>query len=66
MPKKTDKLNKKQVFAIPVLLKRMTIGEVAKKYGVSWQAVWYHILKLRKSGVKVITRKSGQQSVIYK
>ena len=60
-----DRLTKKQVFAIPELLKKKTIGEVAKQYSVSWQGIWYHIQKLREVGVEVITRKRGSKSKIY-
>ena len=60
-----DKLNKKQILAIPRLLKKNTIGGVAKKYNVSWQAIWYWINRLRKKGIKVETRKSGSYSKIF-
>jgi len=63
--KRTDKLSRKQIMKIPILLPQKSIDEVAVLYRVSWQAVWYHIKKLRKHGVKVITRKRGQKSVIY-
>ena len=66
MPKKTAKLTKKQVFAIPVFLnKDWTIKKVADRYKVSEQAVYYHVRRLRESGVKIKTRKRGQVSVIY-
>ena len=48
-----DKLNKKQILAIPRLLKKNTIGGVAKKYNVSWQAIWYWINRLRKKGINL-------------
>lgn len=64
--KKTDKLTKKQVFAIPELLKKKSIRGVAMDYKVSWQAIFYHIKKLRENGIEVITRKQGHTSVIYK
>ena len=63
--KHTDKLTKAQVLKIPQLLKKKNVREVAELYNVSWQAVWYHIGKLRKNGVKIITRKRGQTSAIY-
>lgn len=65
MPEK-NKLNKKQVFAIPKLLEKKSIGEVARKYKVSWQCIWYWIGRLRKSGVKVKTRSRGSVSKIIK
>ena len=60
-----DKLTKKQVFAIPTLIEKKSIGEIAEKYGVSWQAVMYHIRRLRENGVSVNTRKRGSISKIY-
>ena len=63
--KRTDVLNKRQVLAIPDLLKKKSIGGVAKKYGVSWQAIWYHIGKLRSRGITVITRPKGKKSKVY-
>ncbi len=59
-----NKLNKKQVFSIPKLLRKKTIGEVAEDYKVSWQAVWYWIGRLKKSGMKIETRKKGSVSKI--
>lgn len=64
--KSTDKLTKKQVMAIPIFInqgyrgKIWTIEMIAKRYGVSWQAVWYWIKQLRKKGIEVKTRKRGQ------
>ena len=69
--KSTDKLNKKQVIAIPVFLNKgyrgniWTIKMVADHYKVSEQAIYYHIRKLRENGVKIKTRKQGQTSAIY-
>lgn len=59
-----DKLTKKQVFAIPKILEKKSIGEIAEKYDVSWQAIWYWIGRLRKSGIKVKTRRKGAVSKI--
>ena len=61
-----NKLTKKQIFSIPTLLPKMTVKDVAKKYNVSWQGIWYHIVKLRKHGVMVETQKKGSESKIYK
>ena len=69
--KSTDKLKRKQVLAIPVFLnqgyrgKIWTIAQVARRYGVSEQAIYYHIRRLRESGVKIKVRKQGQMSAIY-
>ena len=62
--KSTDKLTKKQVLAIPKLLKRKSIGQIAEKYDVSWQAIWYWIGQMKKRGIKIITRKAGQKSLL--
>ena len=68
--KSTDKLNKKQVMAIPVYLnkgyrgKEYTIKMVADRYKVSEQAIYYWIRQLRKRGIKIKTRKQGQVSLI--
>ena len=59
-----DRLTKKQVFAIPELLKKKSIGEIAKQYGVSWQSIYYWILRLREKGIEVHTRKQGSISKI--
>lgn len=61
-----NKLTKKQVFAIPKLLEKRSIGEVAKAYNVSWNAIWYWIQKLRVSGIEIKTRKRGSVSKIIK
>ncbi len=60
--KKTDKLSRRQVMAIPTLIneKGMSIGDVAKKYKVNWTAIWYWIGRLREEGFKIRTRKKGQ------
>ena len=69
--KKTDRLTKKQVLAIPVFLNKgyrgniYSIKMVADHYKVSEQAIYYHIKKLRENGVKIKTRKQGQTSQIY-
>ena len=69
--KSTDKLTKKQVLAIPVFLnkgyrgKEWTIKMVADRYKVSEQAIYYHIRRLRESGIEIKVRKRGQRSVIY-
>ena len=62
MAKKTDKLSREQVIAIPALInkKKMSVGEVAHFYKVSWQCIWYWIGRLRKEGFKIKTRKKGQ------
>ena len=70
--KSTDKLTKKQVLAIPVFLnkgyrgKEWTIKMVADRYKVSEQAIYYHIRRLRESGIKIKVRRQGQVSIIYK
>ena len=69
--KSTDKLTKKQVFAIPVFLnngyrgKEWTIKMVADRYKVSEQAIYYHIRRLRENGIKIKVRRQGQISSIY-
>ena len=66
MSKKTDKLTKKQVLAIPIFINKgyrgreYTIDMIAKRYGVTWQAIWYWIGRLRKDGYEIKTRKAGQ------
>jgi transposase len=70
MPKSTDKLTKKQVMAIPIFLNQgyrgriWTIGMIAKRYGVSWQAIFYWVKKLREKGIEVKTRKRGQVGLL--
>jgi len=66
MPKKTDKLTKQQVLSIPKLLQKKCVREVAEDFGVTWQAVWYWIKRLRVAGVGIETRKKGQRSEIIK
>jgi len=61
---KKDKLTKKQVFSIPKLLDKKSIGRIAKDFNVSWQAIWYWVGRLRKRGIKVKTRKRGSVSKI--
>jgi len=72
MPKRTDKLSKKQVLAIPVFLnqgyrgKIWPIAEVARRYKVSEQAIYYWIKQLRRRGIEVKTRKQGQTCLLDK
>jgi len=61
---KKDILTKKQILVIPTLLKKLSIREIAEKYEVSWQAIFYWIKQLRKRGVKVKTRPQGSVSKI--
>ena len=61
---RNNKLTKRQVLSIPKLLKKKTIGEIAKQFGVSWQNIWYWIGRLRKKGIKVVTGKRGARSKI--
>jgi len=62
--KKTDKLTEKQVLSIPKMLKTMSVGELATEWGVSWQAIWYWVDRLRKKGIKINTRPKGQTSFL--
>ncbi len=62
--KRTDKLSKKQVLAIPKLLEKNSIGKIAERYSVSWQAIWYWVGQLRKRGTEVKTRGKGQASIL--
>ena len=63
--KKTDKLTKKQVLAIPRLLKKKkSIQKVADYYSVSWQAIWYWIGNLRNRGIEVETNKAGKRPLL--
>ena len=68
MPKITDKLNLKQVIAIPIFLnkKEYTIKMVADRYKVSEQAIYYWIKQLRQRGVEIKVRKQGQTSLLAK
>ena len=59
-------LTKRQVLAIPTLLKKKSIGQVAKKYGVSWQAVYYWVKILRERGIKIELRKRGKKPLLKK
>lgn len=61
---KKDKISKEQVLNIPKLLNAMSMAEVARHYGVSDQAIYYWVRRLREKGVKVITRNRGCKSVI--
>mgnify|MGYP001558696786 CR=1 FL=1 len=68
--KKTDKLTKKQVLAIPIFLNKgyrgheYTVKMIADRYGVSWQAIWYWIKKLRLKGIECKTQKRGSKSIL--
>jgi len=64
--KKTDKLTKRQVLAIPGLVNKRgwSVGAVAGFYGVSWQAVWYWVKQLRRRGFEIRTRKKGSRSLL--
>ena len=62
--KRTDVLNKKQVLAIPKLLEKRNIREVAEKYGVTWQAIYYWIKQLRERGIEVKTLKQGKKLLL--
>ena len=68
MAKKTDKLTKKQVIAIQGLLnkRKLSVGEIAKLYGVTWNAIWYWVHRLRADGFELKTRKKGQTRMILK
>lgn len=60
--KKTDKLKVKQILNIPYLIneKNFSVGKVAEKYKVTWQAVWYWVSRFKKEGLKINTRLKGQ------
>jgi biotin operon repressor len=60
-----DILTKEQIFMIPRMTPETSIGGIAREFGVSWQAVWYHVKKLREKGIEVRTRTSGSKSKIY-
>ena len=68
--KKTDKLTKKQVLAIPIFLnkgyrgKEWTIKMVAGRYKVTENAIYYWIKQLRKRGIEIKVRKQGQRSLL--
>ena len=62
--KKTDKLTKKQVLAIPKLLKSKSMTALAKEWGVSFQAIYYWVGRLRKKGIEVKTRQRGHKSFL--
>ena len=55
-----SKLTKQQVLAIPKLLEKKSVGEIAVKYQVSWTSIWYWIRKLRDKGIECKTRKKGR------
>ncbi len=61
---KKDKLNKKQVLAIPKLLNKKPVQEIAEEYGVTYASIWYWIRVLRKKGYKVETRKRGSRGLL--
>lgn len=63
--KKTDKLTKKMVLAIPGLLeKKKSIQKVADFYEVSWQCIWYWVKQLRRRGIEVRTNSAGKRSLL--
>lgn len=64
--KTSDKLTKEQVLAIPKLLRSKSMAEVGREYGVSFQAIWYWVKKLRQKGVGVRTRRKGQKGLLEK
>ena len=59
-----NKLNKQQVFDIPKLTETMSMVKIAKYYGVTDQAIYYWVRRLRAKGIKPKTRKPGGFSVI--
>ena len=59
-----DKLSKRQVYAIPKLLEKKSIGEVARQYGVTWQTIFYWVKRLRETGMEIKTRPPGNFSKI--
>lgn len=62
------KLTEKQVMSIPSLIndQKLSIGAVAKSFGVSWQCIWFWIGRLQKEGVKINKRKRGHQPLEIK
>lgn len=66
MAKKTDKLTKKQILAIPIFINegyrgnKYSVQMIADRYGVSWQAVWYWVKRLKNEGIEIKTQKRGQ------
>lgn len=63
---KNGKLTREQIIAIPTLInkKELSVGDVAKLYGVSWQCVWYWCGRLKADGFKVKTRPKGYKKII--
>lgn len=60
--KKTDKLTKAQIKTIPELINDCgcSVGEIARRWKVSWQAVWYWVKRLKENGVEINTKSKGQ------
>jgi len=60
--KVTDKLKKKQILAIPDMINKeyLSVGEIAGRYNVTWQAIWYWIKRLRDENIEIKTRSKGQ------
>ncbi len=66
MNKYDRKMTRKQVLQIPKLLPKYSIEQVAIRFSVSWQAIWYWVKKLRESGIEVKTRKKGRKPLNLK
>ena len=58
------KLNREQVLNIPKLLNSMSMGQIARHYGVSNQAIYYWVKILKSRGYKIKTRKRGSVGLI--
>jgi len=59
-----NKLTKEQVMNIPKLLETCCVREVAEKYNITWQAVWYWVKKLRSKGIVIKTRSKGRKELL--
>lgn len=60
----TPKLTREQVLSISSLLETKTPREISEGFGVSQQAIFYWIGKLRKKGVHVREFKRGRKSLL--
>jgi len=61
MTKYNRKMTREQVLLIPKLLPENSIKQVAVRFNVTWQTIWYWVKKLREKGVDIKTKKRGRE-----
>lgn len=59
------KLSKEDVLSIPELVKDMTVGQIATKFGVTMRTVSYQIKHLRDSGHEVVLARGPRKMKLH-